>query len=198
VLQEFAPGEKIYSSGDVAGGMYGLISGGVSVWLDKGERAPSFAHFFQPGTWFGEGPAISGRPRIVGLAATRATQLLFLPARSIEEIVRDDPSAWRLIAGLVLAKLDLAMGAIDDLMIRDHDQRLMGVLLRLGGCRSAGADEAPVDVDVSQEDLAAMANVARTTANASLGRLVAAGLVKLTYRRIVILEPSKLRARLVE
>ena len=198
VLQSFQAGAVIYSAGDVTGGVYGLVSGRVSIWLDKGERAPSFVHFFRPGTWFGEGPVISGRPRLVGVGATGATQLLYLSLRSVEDILRDDPPAWRLIAGLVLSKLDLAIGAIDDLMIRDKDKRLVAVLLRLGGCRTPGTDVTPVNVDASQEDLATMANVARTTVNGSLRRLAQAGLIRLTYRRVVILEPNKLRMRLVE
>ena len=89
--ETFEPDGTIYMTGDVSGGIYGLIWGGVSVSLATGERGPYFAHFFQPGTWFGEGPLISGRPRIVGISAIRQTTLLQLPQHSMEEILRDDP-----------------------------------------------------------------------------------------------------------
>ena len=55
-LREFAPGETIYMTGDEPGGMYGLITGGLSVTITTGERGPNFAHYFRPMKWFGEGP----------------------------------------------------------------------------------------------------------------------------------------------
>jgi CRP/FNR family transcriptional regulator, cyclic AMP receptor protein len=71
------------------------------------------------------------------------------------------------------------------------------VLLRLGGCRyltPPGA--APVEVDVSQEDFAAMTNLARTTAGTVLRKLEAAGHIDVSYRRVRILAPDALRAML--
>jgi DNA-binding transcriptional regulator YhcF (GntR family) len=53
-------------------------------------------------------------------------------------------------------------------------------------------------VEASQSDLAIMANVARTTANATLRKLVSAGQVKLAYGRILVVKPDALRAMLAE
>ena len=64
------------------------------------------------------------------------------------------------------------MGASDDLMIRDHVKRFIAILLRLGGCRSTTQPvSVPIEVDVNQQDLAGMCNVARTTAGAILRKL---------------------------
>ena len=114
-LQKVAAGATIYATGDPPGGMYGLISGAFRVSVAQGERGPYFAHFFGPGDWFGEGPAISGRARIVGLCAARDSELLHLSLRSVDEILREQPASWRLFAALTLGKLEVAMWAIDDL-----------------------------------------------------------------------------------
>jgi len=199
VLQEFEAGASIYAAGDGPGGMYGLVSGGISVAIAPGERGPYFAHFFGPGDWFGEGPAVSGRPRIVGLTVSRRTELFHLSLRAIDDILRDDPTSWRHFATLVLVKLELALGALDDLMIRDSAQRLVAVLLRLGGCRGPTPSRMPPHIiHVSQEDFAAMANVSRSTANAIVRRLEAAGQVSQSYRQIELLAPEALRALLAE
>jgi CRP/FNR family transcriptional regulator, cyclic AMP receptor protein len=198
-LQKFDPGGAIYASGDPPGGMYGLVSGALSVSVVQGERGPYFAHFFGPGDWFGEGPEISGRPRIVGLSAVRETEMLYLSLRSVDDILREQPASWRLFAALTLGKLEAAMWAIDDLMMRDSLKRFVAVLLRLGGCRAASPpDKVPIIVHVSQEDLAAMANVSRSTANAILRRLEAKGHVKQSYRQVGIVSPDRLRSMLVE
>ena len=73
----------------------------------------------------------------------------------------------------------------------------MAVLLRIAGCRyQTPTSSAPIEVDVSQEDFAAMTNVARTTAGTVLRTLEAAGHIKVSYRRVQILAPDALRAML--
>ena len=69
VLQTFEASTPIYETGETSGSMYGLVSGGVQVSLATGEQGPYFAHFFAPGEWFGEGPIISGRPRMEEILA---------------------------------------------------------------------------------------------------------------------------------
>ncbi|OYW57393.1 MAG: hypothetical protein B7Y80_11665 [Hyphomicrobium sp. 32-62-53] len=60
------------------------------------------------------------------------------------------------------------------------------------------SDERLIEVCISQDDLAVMANVARTTANSILRRLQRNGLVNVAYRRIDITAPDQLRAMLAE
>jgi len=197
-LQSFTTGQSIYVVGDPPGGMYGLVSGGLSISIAPGERGPYFAHFARPGSWLGEAAAFTGQPRRVGLSATRDTNLLHLPLHAIHEIVGRDPAAWRLFALVTIGHLDVAIGASDDLMIRDHVKRLIAILLRLGGCRRESPDSSPVEIDSSQEDLAVLANVARTTAGAVLRKLEAMGYLEQSYRRIRLLAPEALRGMLSE
>ena len=98
---------------------------------------------------------------------------------------------------MTIDHLDLAMGGSDDLMIRNHLKRFIAVLLRLGDCRLAGpSDRRPIEIDINHEDIAHMANVARTTAGAILRELEAEGHLCLAYRRIDILAPEALRRKL--
>jgi CRP-like cAMP-binding protein len=193
-LQDVRTGDTIYRVGDPPGGMYGLVSGGLGVSVAPGESGPYMGHLARPGTWFGEAAAITRQPRRVGLTATRDALLLHLPLAKIDEMTAADPAAWRLFALVTLGHLDTAIGACDDLMRRHHVQRCVAVLLRLGGCRRAPAT--PNDIDLAQEDIATLANVARTTAGAVLRDLEKAGLLQRSYRRIRILSPEALRAML--
>jgi CRP/FNR family cyclic AMP-dependent transcriptional regulator len=196
-LQHYDQGDTVYSVGDPSGGMFGLLRGGLAISVAPGEREPYVAHFARPGAWFGEAAAITGEPRKVGLMATRETCLLMLPLHAIREITGKDPTTWRLFAMAALSHLDLAMGACDDLMIRDPANRCVAILLRLAGRQHASpADATPVEVDLSQSDIADMANVARTTLNSILRKLEIAGYLELSYRRIRILSPKALRVML--
>ena len=161
--------------------------------------APYIGHLAQPGTWFGEGPAFTEQPRQVGLAVTRDAYVLHLPLPAIREIVARDPGAWRWLGLALLANLDTAIGGSDDLMIRDHVKRFVAVLLRLGGCRYATPPAGEtIEIDVNQEDLAAMTIMARTTAGALLHKLQTAGHIEARYRSIRVLAPDALRAMLAE
>jgi len=196
-LEVFKAGAPVYSVGDPPGGMFGLVRGGLALSIAPGERGPYVAHFVRPGTWMGEGAAFTEQPRRIGLAVTRDSKLLHLPLRVIREIVAADPGAWRFFGLAAMAHIDVAIGAADDLLIRDHIKRSIAVLLRLGGCRYlTPPDSQPLEVDVSQEDFAAMTNTARTTAGAILRTLETAGHVSVSYRRVIILAPEALRAML--
>ncbi len=198
-LQEFRAGVTIYSVGDPPGGMFGLVAGKLTISVAPGERGPYIAHFAQPGTWFGEGPAFTEQPRRVGLAATRDAELLHLPLHSVREIVTADPGAWRWFGLALLANLDVAIGGADDLMMRDHVKRFVAVLLRLAGCRYATPPGVmSLEIDVNQDDLAAMTIIARTTAGAVLHKLQAAGHLEFGYRSIRILAPDAPRAMLTD
>jgi CRP-like cAMP-binding protein len=198
LMMSAATGETLYQVGDPPGGLYGLVSGSLAVSIAPGEDGPYIAHFVTPGTWVGEGPAVTDGPRLVGMAATRASWLLHLPLKGLQEILFRDPTGWRWIALLTMLHLETAIGAADDLMIRDHVRRCIAILLRLGGCRRpTSADEGPFEVQVNQVDLARLANIARTTAGAVLRDLAREGHIEHSYRHIRILAPDALRAMLV-
>lgn len=197
-LQAYRPGQSIYSIDDPPGGMYGLVSGSVKITVAPGDDVPVLAHVMTPGTWSGYGPAVTGCSRIAGLSAGRNCQALFLPLHAINEIAARDPLTWRYIAALVLSDLKISVGAMDDLMIRDEFRRMIAVLLRAGGFRHGGGSEkGPVWLDLSQSELAAMSNLARSTAGTFLHRLEAEGQIQTRYGQIGVLAPEALRARLV-
>jgi CRP-like cAMP-binding protein len=195
-LREYQTDDTIHIMGDEPGGMYGLLEGAIRVVLANGEDGPYFVHLFRPVTWFGEGPAIIGQPRPVSLSAARPVALLYLTQRAIGEIAQLDPAFWRCFVVPLMGHLDTALGALADHMIREHDKRLVAVLLRLGGCRT-GAMHGPIELDASQEDIAAMANVSRTTAGLLLRKWQSIGLITLGYGRVIIQAPDRLQ-RLME
>lgn len=194
VLRSFAPQQSLFHLADPPGGIYGLVSGGLAIMIGPAERGLYYAHFARTGFWFGEGPALTDEPRRVGVAATRQTTTLHLPLPAVRGLIASDPETLRWLALITLGHLDMAIGASDDLMIRNPARRTIAVLLRLAGCRHAGLH--PAEIDVSQEDLARMANLSRNGVGTILRRLEKDGLIEVGYRHILLLRPTELRARL--
>jgi len=194
VFQKVGAEQAVYSSGDPAGGVFGLVSGGLRILVAPDEAAAFSIHLFVPGSWTGEAAAITGAPRLVTVVTTRETSLLHLPLAAVNAILREDPEAFRSFARLTHWHLGTALGVVGDLMLRDPRKRVIVALLRLSGCRfeTPGGLE-PVDLDLVQDDLALMSNVGRTLANEVLHELRAAGQIEIGYRRIRVVAPDELR-----
>ena len=117
----------------------------------------------------------------------------------MNDVVSEDISNWRHFAEVNVIHLRNAISVCDDLMIRNHTRRFIAVLLHAAGCRlSTPADTDQIEIDALQDQLASIANMARTTAGPILRRLERDGLLDLSYRRIRVLAPDALRAFLVQ
>ncbi len=199
-VRHFTRGQVIYVIGEPPGSMYGLVAGGVAISIaPNNEVGPLVAFSERPGSWFGLAAAITEKPRPIGLVATCSTDMLQLPLHALNEIVSQDPAVWRLFAIGALDQLGVVFGTCADLMIRDPFKRCVGILLSLAGCRVACPSELPPnDINLSQEDLATLSNVARTTMNATLNKLETAGRLERSYRRIRLLAPDAMRAMLCD
>lgn len=197
VVQRIKQGETVYRLGDPAGGIYFIVQGGIRVEIATGAQNTFIAHYVPKGYWFGEPSALTGQPRMVGVIAAQDSELLHIGLAHLNQVTTLYPEVLRLLAGITQMYLRTAIGAIADLMIRDTDVRFVAILMRLAGIRDVDAPIGRFEVFFSQEEIAAMANVARTTANAILRKLEDNGLIEITYRRIVISDPAGLRARML-
>jgi len=192
LFRAFMAKETIHIVGDDPAGMYGLMNGSIRVVLAGRERGPYVVHLFRPVTWFGEGPAIIGQPRPVTLIAARPVTILYLTQRAMSEIAQLDAAYWKCFVVPLMGHLDTSLGAWTDLMIRNPDERLVAVLLRLGGCRSMD-NTGPIELDVSQDEIAAMTNLSRSTAGSIMRTWESEGLLALGYGQVTILAPDRLR-----
>lgn len=193
-LQKVAAGERVYGLDDPPGGIYGVASGSVSMALAPQERGPYFGHVMGPGSWFGLAAAMHKQSRVVGMTATRASALLLLPMAEFDALVTETPAAWRFFTALALINTGIAMGAADDLLIRDTSRRCIATLLRLAGLRSSGSMNPPLsEVDVTQEELAYLSNLSRNATGLLLRDLQKRNLIELAYKSIRIRDAAGLQ-----
>jgi CRP/FNR family cyclic AMP-dependent transcriptional regulator len=195
-LRVYERGEPVYRIDDPSGGMFGVASGGIALEVAPGSRAPYIGHFMLPGTWLGQAALITRQPRRVGVIATRPSTVLVLPTSEFSAIAASNPEAWRWLALLTVLHNDLAVSVGDDLMIRDPQIRATAILLRLAGCRGVQLDlPEPSEIDLSQEQLARLTNLSRTTLGEMLRQYEEAGWISQSYRRLTVLAPEILRKR---
>jgi CRP-like cAMP-binding protein len=179
--------------------LWGVVSGLVRISVSMNEQEPKLAHCAGPGFWFGEVPVITGRTRAVQAVASGETRLCAIDRSEIVAMARGTPEPWRLVATLAVLNQLVAIGAGEDLMIRDPRKRLVAVLLRLSGRRNAFQGTAPIPtVPVTQAELAEASTLSRSSASVVLKDLAQRGMIRTDYRSIAILDPKALEGLLVD
>jgi CRP/FNR family cyclic AMP-dependent transcriptional regulator len=197
--RKLAAGEAIYRSGDLEGGLWALIEGGVQFEIPGPQLTPSMALVAVPGFWFGEAPLISKAVRRTNAYAAHGSVFATISISDCRAIVEEDPTRWQWIALLANMNRDLVMGLAADLLLQEPRQRIVAALLRLSGWRADSA-LSPLNgpVHLSQQQLGQIANLSRTAVSGILRDLERQGLIAVGYRTLEVLDGEGLNARLAE
>lgn len=187
-LRSFSAGEAIFRTGDPPGGIYGLVSGLVSVNAAMPDAAAQMVHIGLPGAWTGEGCFMTGQPRRGELRAMSHCQMLHLPLTAMEELAAQDSRAIRAFGVISILGVDVLIRIIHDLQKANAAQRIASVLHRL-------SDDGARPVPVSQEQLAEATSASRKVVNASLRRFADSGWIEKRrgYRSVIVLDEAALR-----
>jgi CRP-like cAMP-binding protein len=193
--QTLEPRQALTHGGDTIGGIVGLAKGTAMVVPAIGPADAGPIHLFHAPIWFGLMPLSQARPRAVAAVAQLPCQVARVSQNVLVGMLGNNPAWWQHINDLSLTHFMTATQAAADLHISDSERRLCAVLLRVADRRQAG--NGPVEITITQLDLATMANMSRQTTALILKRLASAKLVTWTYRSITVHQPEGLR-QLVE
>lgn len=189
VVRAYKKGDLVYRVGDPPGGLWAVVRGGIEV-----EHSTQPMNFARPGMWFGEAPLVIGVRRQVSVAAVHQTTMATLPLPDCRAILDADPSGWRWIALLSCALQVVTIDALKDQLLRDPKKRAAALLLRLSGARHSGFWPLdPSSVQLSQDKLAQILNLSRTSVVSILQDFAELGHIKLKYRSILVTNASGLR-----
>ncbi len=192
--RRYDAGETLFVAGDPPGGIFGVADGSVGGATGLGPAETPTMHIGQPGLWVGEGPIITGDPRRITVFAVTAAYVAQVPLAELKAALSDRPEWWQHIAQLSQSMNDIVGNALADSMIRDADRRCAAILLRLCDCRFIDNHvEIEREVMVTQDELAAMANLSRSSVNPILRRFAKRKLIEIRYRSIVVIGTKKLR-----
>lgn len=193
--QRVEAGTSIQSGGEEGGELIALASGIVEMRTILGPAETPIMHFAHPVFWFGYVPILTGRPRRIAASARTSVWLARISQSTLGALLAQRPEWWRLLMQLGVIYGDVSQTVAADLLIRDSERRCAAVLLRFGGGRFAGPeDKDPIEVPVTQTELAGAANLSRNSVGTMLSRLAKRGLVDLGYRGVTIVAPAALRA----
>jgi len=147
------------------------------------------------GSWIGYGTVVGRSAPRVSAVARVDTLMAAIPDRVLRSLLGERPEWWEVIASGVMEYGDIAISGYADSLIQDNDRRCACVLLRITGLsppRRSRLDR--THVPVTQDELATMVRVSRTTLVQVLRGFEARGLVQQGYRTLRVADAAGLRA----
>lgn len=194
-------GERLYSPEDNPGGMFGVVQGGMLMATEGRDGLPLPGHIARRCHWFGYGSVLEKQRRSMIISANEPTVLLHVPLAELERLRTKFSAANRAYGKLATLGEALYLATVADLLIRDTDRRLAGVLLRVSGAEpppyypgyrptqeELASWSNPEGVPLTQALLAELANASTHTVARFVDRANHAGLIDWRYGRVRILD----------
>jgi CRP/FNR family cyclic AMP-dependent transcriptional regulator len=188
--------DVIFYQGDPGDTFYVLLSGQVKVSVSSAEGQEAILVMLDTGDSFGEFALLDEQPRSATIQATRPTEVLALRKEEFHRIIRQSPEIALGLLRVMTKRLRDTDQLVQDAAFLDVAERLAKKLLSLveqhGRITPRGIE---LDIQLTQQDLAAMIGATRESVNKQLGAFRDRGILAVDRQRITILKPDALRAR---
>ena len=183
----FKSGQTIFTRGDAGSDVYLVVEGRVrlSVFSPDG-RALSFKHA-NAGDVFGEIAALDRGVRTADAIALTRVEVMTLAQARLNALIETNPRVARAAIAFLCLRLRETSEQVEGIALHPIEVRLARFLhSKLKQREASGiASEAPLELGMSQNELALLIGASRQKVNAALAHLGEAGAVKRTGSRLV-------------
>ena len=188
------PGDDIVSSNEPTASVHALADGIAIMRTALAAADVAAFHVLHPGQWVGFTTLFDPQRVLpIGYVTARSTCITArIGTAQIEALLGDHPQWWRWFGVFAIRYGDIATGVAADLSLRDSRRRCFAMVLRAAGARFGNTANA-LTAQIGQDELGAMANVSRNTANRILTDAEADGLLTARYRAIDLHDIAALR-----
>lgn len=190
-IKRLARDDALFLKGSAPDALFGVVSGSLRVSVPAADGREAVIAMLGPGHWFGEVSLFVGRERVYDIDATEPSEVAIVDAPAFHALIAARPDVHMAFTRLVCMRLRGALAWIDDAILMPLPVRLAHRLLRLEA-RAGSEDDT---LNVSQEDLAYMLGVSRQSVNRQLKLWQDEGVLRLSYRSVVLLDREALRRR---
>ena len=179
-------------AGERAECWYGILEGVVKMSVSEADGRVSTFTGVTAGGWAGEGTLLKNGPWRYDGIAVRATRLACVPRHTFERLVATSMPFNRFLLSHLNARLSLFIGLVEF-------DRLLGPDARVARCLASLFDpdlypRTGSFVQLNQEEIGLLAAVSRQRANAALHALEQAGLLRVEFGGVTVLNLRGLRS----
>lgn len=187
-------GEILFSEGDPCRGLFIVGRGKVRIFKVSPSGREQILSIEGPGSSFAELPVFDGGNYPASAAASEESELLFISRRDFQDFCREHPEVGLKVIAVVGSRLRRLVGIIEDLSFTTVRQRLIALILRLvQASPKRTSDGVQVELNKTQQDLAAELGTVRELVSRNLSRLQAEGYLEVDGRHIIVKDLSGLK-----
>lgn len=187
-LRNFRKDELIYSAGDPANGVFGLVSGSLYISFPRVDGEEFTLLRAGSGFWVGDLALFSGATRLVSVRAAEPTQMVQFPPSALTKLVEEDPQLYADFYALTYENFRTAFEVMSTLSMSSTEKRVATRLLFEAETRADNEGW----IHVSQPELAGSLAMSLPTLQRTMRRFTSSGLVKNGYGRIQVLDRNAL------
>jgi CRP-like cAMP-binding protein len=186
-------GEWIFVLGDSADSIY-LVREGRTKITALGEGGHEVLHrIVGPGEIFGDTSTILGIPRTTSAQALETSLLSEIYRRDFETLLSRFPELSFQLLKSVGLRLKQAEAQLVNVVCNDISYRVRKTLIDLMVKESGTMPDRPMQIKITQQDLANLIGASRQKTSQILKELEDSGVLRLMYRSISVIAPNKLR-----
>ncbi|EML1066882.1 Crp/Fnr family transcriptional regulator [Acinetobacter nosocomialis] len=188
----FEKNSYVFHAQDEFDGIYTVLEGSISLGYVDVNGNEALSAIAEPIMWFGEISLIDHEPRSHDAIALKKSTVLHIPAKPLNDLLKDNPYYWYYFARLTSQKLRYVFLEQIAIQTRSLSQRLAQRLLFILEGYGNHLIVQERQIHISQDQLANMLTVSRQTINYELNLLEKQNIIKISFRKIEILDIEKL------
>jgi CRP/FNR family transcriptional regulator, cyclic AMP receptor protein len=192
VIREFPGGTVVGRKGDPVDAWIGVLEGLVKISSVSHEGKPVTFAGVPTGGWFGEGSLLKDGPRQYDVVALRDSRVAFLPRATFLWLLERNIAFNRFLLMQLNERLAQFIATVEFDRLLEPEARVARCLAQLFNRQLYPGTDARLQL--SQEEIGYLSGVSRQRVNQALQALERAGLVRLEYGAVMVLDVPALAA----
>ncbi len=171
--RRYAPGETIFSEGDVAAGIHIVRNGRVKVYKLSPDGKEQILHVWSGGEPFGEVAVLQGDRYPAHAEALEEAAVLFVPRSGLLDLIRSDPEFALALLAVLADRLRRLADLVESVSLKEVPSRLAAYLLSL-----QEDARGTVELPIAKRQLANQLGTIPETLSRAIARLARARLIE--------------------
>jgi CRP-like cAMP-binding protein len=189
--RKVAAGQYVCRKGERVEHWIGIVDGLAKMANLSASGKPTTFTGLPSGAWFGEGSLLKDEPRRYDIVALRESRVAYMPKATFVGLLDESIAFNRFLLVQLNERLGQFIGQVEF-------DRLLSVEARVARCLAAMFNPhlypgTGRELQISQEEIGYLSDLSRQRVNAALKDLEQAGLIRVGYGAIVVLDLPRLR-----
>ncbi|MFT7631609.1 MAG: CRP/FNR family cyclic AMP-dependent transcriptional regulator [Mariniblastus sp.] len=198
-MRKLKRGEPVYLPHEQADGVILVAQGRVKICHATPDGKQSILGFIDAGEIFGELALLGTERRDEYVETTEKSTLVLLPKQALQHVIRKYPDLVLGVTKLIGVRRQRVEKRLRNLLFRSNRERVIHLLLELSEKYGVQTEnEISLNIRLSHQEMACIIGSTRETVTVVLGHLQKEELLKISRRRVIIMDLPKLASEVNE